>query len=264
MRYAGLSLLTGLLVAQTYNHPTTGQQGTYSGGCQVHTCSGTYYDNGGAGGNYSNNINWIYWTFCPNNSTQCLRMQFTSFDVESGCFWGGCSGNPCCYDILRVQNGPAQNGPILWQGCGTTGPGTITSTDASGCLTLRFCSDGSNTRPGWAATARAPARSAAAASPMKTTPTSTSSVLRALAAILAFLYVPVMAQTTTTLLSGGLLVLMTLTYCVLGWELPCDVAMLCIPGMVRAGLPTHAPAWLLDILMLARMSAAMAGWHRSM
>ena len=151
MRYAVL-LLWGLSWAQIYLHPITGQQGTYSGGCQVHTCSGTYYDNGGSLGNYANNINWIYWTFCPNNSTQCLRMQFTSFDVESGCFVGGCSGNPCCYDILRVQNGPAQNSPILWQGCGTTGPGTITSTHASGCLTLRFCSDGSVTRPGWAAT----------------------------------------------------------------------------------------------------------------
>lgn len=152
MRYAVL-LLWGLSWAQIYLHPTTGQQGTYSGGCQVHTCSGTYYDNGGAGGNYANNINWIYWTFCPNNSTQCLRMQFTSFDVESGCFWPGrCSNNPCCYDILRVQNGPAQNGPILWQGCGTTNPGTFTSSDPSGCLTLRFCSDGSTTRPGWAAT----------------------------------------------------------------------------------------------------------------
>ena len=153
MRYAVL-LLWGLSWAQIYLHPTTGQQGTYAGACQVHTCSGNYYDNGGPGGNYANNINWIYWTFCPNNSTQCLRMQFTSFNVEDGCFWlfDPCSTSPCCYDILRVQNGPAQNGPILWQGCGNTGPGTITSTDASGCLTLRFCSDGSGTRSGWAAT----------------------------------------------------------------------------------------------------------------
>jgi hypothetical protein len=114
------------------------------------------------------------------------------------------------------------------------------------------------------ATARAPARSAAAASPMKTIPTSTSSVLRALAAILALLYVPVITETTTTLLSGGLLILMTLTYCVLGWELPCDVAMLCILMMVRAGLPPHALAWLLEIMMLAKMFVVMAGWHRSM
>ncbi len=82
MRYAALITLWGLLLAQTYNHPTVGVAGTYSGGCQVHTCSGTYYDNGGPGGNCSNNISWLYWTFCPNNDNQCLRMQFTSFNGE--------------------------------------------------------------------------------------------------------------------------------------------------------------------------------------
>ncbi len=142
-------ILVGLMWAQSWNHPTTGQQNTYSGGCQVHTCSGNYYDNGGPTGNYANNVNWIYWTFCPNNSTQCLRVTFSSFNVESGC--GYCSFNPCCYDILLIQNGPAQNGPILWQGCGTSSPGTFTSSDPSGCLTFRFCSDGSVTRSGWAA-----------------------------------------------------------------------------------------------------------------
>jgi len=120
------------------------------------------------------------------------------------------------------------------------------------------------------ATARAPARSAAAVSLMKTTPTSTSSVLRAPAAILAFLYVPVITETTTTLLSGGLLVLMTLVHCVLRWDLPCDVAMLntldvSLPAAThRVALPPPALAWLLDILMIAKMSAAMAGCHGSM
>ena len=161
MRYAGLSLLTGLLVAQTYTHPTTGQQGTYSGACQVHTCSGNYYDNGGPGANYSNNINQIYWTFCPNNPNQCLRVTFSSFSIESGCFWWRCAeyhrglplpGEPCCYDWLAVRNGPAQGSPALFWGCGTTNPGTFTSSDPSGCLTFVFCSDGSTTRPGWAAT----------------------------------------------------------------------------------------------------------------
>jgi len=115
------------------------------------------------------------------------------------------------------------------------------------------------------ATARAPARSAAAVSPMKTTPTSTSSVLWAPAAIFAFLYVPVMARMITTLLSGGLLVLMSSTYCVLGWEIPCDVAMLCILNVSlpaathRVARPGPALAWLLEIVMLARMSVVMAG-----
>ncbi len=161
MRCAGLSLLTGLLVAQTYTHPTTGVGGTFSGGCQVHTCSGNYYDNGGSSGNYANMVPLVYWTFCPNNSTQCLRISFTSFNVESGCFWGrcctdhfgvSCVGEPCCYDWLSIGNGPAQNSPLLFWGCGTSNPGTFTSTDPSGCLTLRFCSDASVTMSGWAAT----------------------------------------------------------------------------------------------------------------
>jgi len=151
MRYA-VPLLWGLSWAQIYLHPTTGQQGTYAGACQVHTCSGDYFDDGGFDEDYSDRINWVYWTFCPNNSTQCLRMRFILFDVEDGCSRTGCSASPCCHDILVVLNGPAQNGPILWQGCGTTGPGTITSTDASGCLTVRFCSDASITRPGWVTT----------------------------------------------------------------------------------------------------------------
>ncbi|MEN3040545.1 MAG: CUB domain-containing protein [Bacteroidia bacterium] len=163
MRYSGLLALIGLgiLGAQSYNHPTTGVAGTYSGGCQVHTCSGTYYDNGGPGANYSNEVFGVYWTFCPNASDQCLRATFTSFSIESGCLGGRCwvyhtgfalVGEPCCYDWLRIGNGPAQNSPALWWNCGNAGPGTVTSTDNSGCLTFTFCSDGSVTQSGWAAT----------------------------------------------------------------------------------------------------------------
>ncbi|MGQ9863227.1 MAG: CUB domain-containing protein [Bacteroidia bacterium] len=149
-----IALLLGFACAQTYTHPTTGLLNTYSGGCPIHTCSGTYYDNGGSS-NYSNNINSIYQTFCPNQQGRCLRVTFSSFNVENGCFWGSpCrfSGDPCCYDILRVINGPNQYGTELWKGCGNAIPGPFTSTDASGCLTFRFCSDGSNQRSGWAAT----------------------------------------------------------------------------------------------------------------
>ncbi|MBI3237248.1 MAG: hypothetical protein HYZ43_00120, partial [Flavobacteriia bacterium] len=59
--------------AQTYTHPTTGINSTYAGACMVNTCSGTYYDNGGAGGNYSANINAIYRTFCPSTAGMCVR-----------------------------------------------------------------------------------------------------------------------------------------------------------------------------------------------
>ncbi|MDW8134850.1 MAG: hypothetical protein RMJ66_07250 [Bacteroidia bacterium] len=61
-------------------------------------------------------------------------------------------GEPCCYDWLRIGNGPAQNSPALWWGCGTTGPGTVTSTHSSGCLTFMFCSDDIVNYSGWSAT----------------------------------------------------------------------------------------------------------------
>ena len=133
--------------AQVYLHPTTGMANEYIGSCVTMTCAGTYYDDGGAGGNYANNINWIYRTFCPNISGMCMRATFSQFVVE-------CANPPCnlCYDILRAENGPTQNSPTIWQLCSTGAlPPVTTSTDASGCLTFRFLSDASVRRAGWTA-----------------------------------------------------------------------------------------------------------------
>lgn len=138
--------------AQIYNHPTTGIQNEFVGSCLVATCSGTYRDNG-AGGNYSNNIGSIYRVFCPNTAGQCVRVNFNSFNVEDADFWG-------VYDYLTVGNGPTQNSPLFTTApadgggliYGNTGPFSYTSSDASGCLTFRFTSDGSITQAGWSAT----------------------------------------------------------------------------------------------------------------
>ncbi|MBK7183142.1 MAG: hypothetical protein IPH89_09495 [Bacteroidetes bacterium] len=111
---------------------TIGQTYTINTGGSVTTCSGTIYDSGGSGGNYGNNENNIM-TFCS-SSSNCISITFTAFDVENN------------YDRLRIYDGPTtayavagnydnSNIPAL--------PFTITST--SGCLTLRFTSDGSNT-----------------------------------------------------------------------------------------------------------------------
>ncbi|HRE98779.1 MAG TPA: hypothetical protein PK637_18595, partial [Flavobacteriales bacterium] len=72
----GFAFLSSAAIAQTYLHPTTGIQNTYAGNCMVSGCTGNYYDNGGAAGNYSNNINNIYRTFCPNTPGQCMRLTF--------------------------------------------------------------------------------------------------------------------------------------------------------------------------------------------
>lgn len=147
-----LILVTASVSAQTYTHPTVGLNSTYAGACMVNTCTGTYYDNGGAGGNYVNNINNVYRTFCPNAAGNCLSVGFTNFDLET-------SGT-CAFDYLIIRDGPTQNSavintaPSLANGrtCGNQGYFTRTATNSSGCLTFEFRSDGSTTRPGWAAT----------------------------------------------------------------------------------------------------------------
>lgn len=135
--------------AQTYVHPTAGVQNTSSGACVEATGSGTYYDNGGAGGNYAANIPIVYRTFCPSAAGTCLQATFTSFSMNDTYFL--CFGPNNCCDYLTIRNGPSDAGTALYSNC-TASPGTVTSTDASGCLTFDFTSDGSVQLAGWAAT----------------------------------------------------------------------------------------------------------------
>ncbi|MDF2450135.1 MAG: hypothetical protein K0R26_2639, partial [Bacteroidota bacterium] len=133
--------------SQTFILPSSGVQSTFSGGCPVGTCSGTLLDPGGTG-NYSNNINQIYQTFCPSTPGNCLQVTFTSFNTESG------------FDYLTIGNGPAQNSAVFvgapanasGQIMGTPAvPFSYTSNNSSGCLTFRFRSDFINTRSGFTA-----------------------------------------------------------------------------------------------------------------
>ena len=141
--------------AQTYLHPTAGIDGTYAGNCMENTCSGTYYDNGGAVGNYSNNIGSYYRVFCPSTAGNCITATFTSFNVQ----------NDCTKDYLTVGNGATQNSTTIAipgvtslvavanRICGTPPvPFSVTSTNASGCLVMRFTSNASTNAAGWAAT----------------------------------------------------------------------------------------------------------------
>ncbi|MGV3632342.1 MAG: CUB domain-containing protein [Bacteroidota bacterium] len=123
--------LTHGLTAQTYTISTQGS---------VSTCSGTFYDSGGAGGNYANNENYNM-TLCS-SSSNCLRITFTAMDL------GTTNG-----DKLRIYDGPSTAYAAIENINGNNEPAlpyTITST--SGCLTIRFISDNSGVAAGWAAT----------------------------------------------------------------------------------------------------------------
>ncbi|MFY7708834.1 MAG: CUB domain-containing protein [Flavobacteriales bacterium] len=102
----------------------------------VSTCSGTFYDSGSNGGNYLNNENYTY-TLCSNVSGNCIRLDFLTFNTEAG------------LDQLFIYDGPNTLGNLLGTYSGTTIPPSVIST--TGCITFRFVSDGSVTRPGWSA-----------------------------------------------------------------------------------------------------------------
>ncbi|MCB0764878.1 MAG: CUB domain-containing protein, partial [Flavobacteriales bacterium] len=101
-------------------------------------CGTTVYDTGGAGGNYANNQNYSV-TYCPSVAGQVVTLTFSQFNTENG------------YDFLTVYNGSTTASPSLGTFSGTAIPGPFTSTDPSGCLTIRFISDGSLTYAGWTA-----------------------------------------------------------------------------------------------------------------
>lgn len=102
-------------------------------------CTGaTFFDSGGSGGNYSINEDRTY-IYCPQNSTDKVTINFTSFDIESG------------FDYLYVYNGNTTTSPLIGTFTGTTTIGPFTSTSTNGCLTFRFTSDGSVNYTGWAA-----------------------------------------------------------------------------------------------------------------
>jgi hypothetical protein len=124
-------LITILLVSFTFivQAQHTMVNGSFS------ACSGTILDPGGAG-NYANSLT-ITETYCS-NAGDALKITFSTFNTESG------------YDYLAVYDGPTTGSTLIGNYTGTTTPPAITS--STGCLTLRFTSDGSVTRAGWVAT----------------------------------------------------------------------------------------------------------------
>jgi gliding motility-associated-like protein len=127
--FSGLYMTT---FSQTYNLNTTGKQ-------NVNTCSGTFYDSGGSGANYSSNESGEI-TFCPSTPGDKIKLDFTSFNTQA------------TDDALSIYFGNSTAGILTGNFSGTTSPGTITSTSADGCLTLKFVSNGTTVRAGWSAT----------------------------------------------------------------------------------------------------------------
>ncbi|SDR08251.1 Por secretion system C-terminal sorting domain-containing protein [Chryseobacterium soldanellicola] len=104
-------------------------------------CSDAQFaDTGGDAANYGDN-EMIVKTFYP-SSGSALTMTFTQFALEQD------------YDFMNVYNGPSTTSPLFANGNNLTGntlPGSFTSTDPSGAITVRFLSDEGVNESGWKA-----------------------------------------------------------------------------------------------------------------
>ncbi|PHS03185.1 MAG: hypothetical protein COA88_16010, partial [Kordia sp.] len=118
--------------SQTYNIAT-------ENGNTINDCSGTFVDSGGTGGDYSANENYTV-TFCPDTPGDLIVLDFNAgtFSIEGS-----------IYDFLTVYNGDTTGSPLY--GTFTGNPGIISSSHASGCLTISFESESLYEYSGWEA-----------------------------------------------------------------------------------------------------------------
>lgn len=116
-------------------------QGDATNGATIMTCEGTFYDSGGAAGNYGNNENTAV-TFCADNGGDII-FDMQSLEVEQAPF-GGCPDRFWLYDGTNTSGAPFTASTGF---CGSLIPAIITST--TGCLHVVFQSNPNNTREGW-------------------------------------------------------------------------------------------------------------------
>lgn len=112
------------------------------GNTSVITCNGIFYDAGGPGQNYSNNLNqtMVFQSSIPGNQ---IRFEFSEFELENS--------TNCINDYLSIHNGLTASAPLIGKWCGSDSPGVITSDNADGGLTFVFRSNNSVNSPGWVA-----------------------------------------------------------------------------------------------------------------
>lgn len=128
--------LISLFISKGYSQTYSMATGTNN----ISTCSGTFYDSGGSGSNYTNGQDRTV-TFCPSTPGTMIQLTFTSFNIENG------------YDFMYIYDGPNTSSPAFGAATGSVSPGIIlaSQTNTSGCITIRFTSDGLGTAAGWAA-----------------------------------------------------------------------------------------------------------------
>src|SRR5690606_5131871 len=118
-----LVLCLGIMYGYSQNYNMTN-------GTTITTCSGTFYDSGGATGNYGNAESMIY-TICSPSETNSNQIANTEMNLEN------------IDHILYVYDGLKVCAPLLYTFTGTEIPTVFQATgnNPSRCLTFRVTSD---------------------------------------------------------------------------------------------------------------------------
>jgi len=111
-------------------------------GTPINDCNGTFYDSGGANGNYNNNQN-LSTTICSDGSAGThIQLNFSGTDLAPGdelCFYDGPNATAT---LLSCASDYTPGEPFIVQ---------ATAVNASGCLTVTFTSTAAGVATGWGA-----------------------------------------------------------------------------------------------------------------
>lgn len=104
------------------------------------SCGDTLYDSGGADMDYSANENYTT-TICPDSAQHTVTLTFLEFRTQQ------------LFDVLSIYDGTSNLAPFIAAYAGNLNPlpPPVTATNATGCLTVQFVSNGANEMDGWAA-----------------------------------------------------------------------------------------------------------------
>ncbi len=104
-------------------------------------CGQMFYDVGGPNGPYPAGLNYTV-TICSQTPGDPVTVDFTAFDLTGMYYYA---------DFLTIYDGDDIFSPFIGNFTGTTSPGTVTSTGATGCLTFQFFSGYFSGGEGWEA-----------------------------------------------------------------------------------------------------------------
>src|SRR5690606_32334223 len=137
MLFWAMMLVSAITYAQT-DYLMTGSA-TYT------TCEGTFYDSGGANGNYPNDVVQIV-TFCPDQDNAAIRVFFEEFDLAPGDYLEIYDG-----DEITLTNLIATYPDDLIEPGGLPLTHPASGDNTTGCLTFRFVSNATGNAAGWKA-----------------------------------------------------------------------------------------------------------------